>query len=115
MGLTGWCVALSGLGKFGAVAQPRPSAWANMPCACSASRSNQVYLNGYPAKLLLDKVIEIMLKRISEGTATDHSILAWLLLNNNQEEIALQLIEKGLKIDPDNHHCRRLYAKINNC
>jgi hypothetical protein len=64
-------------------------------------------------KLLLDKVIEIMTKRIIEGGATDYSRLAWLQLNNNQDETARETVEKGLEIDPDNHHCLKLYAKIN--
>jgi uncharacterized protein YwbE len=65
-------------------------------------------------KLLLDKVIEIMSRRIKEGNATDYSRLAWLLINNNQDEKAKETIERGLSIDSDNLHCQRLYAKINN-
>jgi len=64
-------------------------------------------------KLLLDKVIEIMYRRIKEGSATDYSRLAWLLVNNDQDEKAKETIEEGLIIDPDNHHCQRIYAKIN--
>lgn len=64
-------------------------------------------------KLLLDKVIDIMLRRIKEGGATDYSRLAWLQINNNQEDIARETVEKGLEIDPDNHHCQRIYARIN--
>jgi hypothetical protein len=64
-------------------------------------------------KLLLDKVIEMMTRRIKEGGATDYSRLAWLQINNNQEETARETVEKGLEIDPYNHHCQRLYAKFN--
>ncbi|MCA9761328.1 MAG: hypothetical protein KC463_07450, partial [Streptococcus sp.] len=64
-------------------------------------------------KLLLDKVIEIMSRRINEGGATDYSRLAWLQINNNREDTARETVEKGLEIDPDNHHCQRIYAKIN--
>ncbi len=42
------CVAPSGLDVVGNMYVPRPSARAIMPCACSASKSNQVYLSGYP-------------------------------------------------------------------
>jgi hypothetical protein len=63
-------------------------------------------------KLLLDKVIEVMTKRIHEGNATDYSRLAWLLLNNNEDEKALQFVEKGLSMDSTNPHCQKLYAKI---
>ena len=64
-------------------------------------------------KLLLDKVIEVMTKRIQEGSATDYSRLAWLLVYNNQTDTARNLVEKGLELDLENHHCQRLYAKIN--
>ena len=63
-------------------------------------------------QLLLDKVIEVMTSRIKEGGATDYSRLAWLLVNNNQEDKALEIVEKGLSIDIENHHCKKLYAKI---
>jgi len=63
-------------------------------------------------KLLLDKIIEVMIKRINEGTATDYSRLSWLLVNNNQEEQAKNYVEKGLKIDPDNYHCQRFYTRM---
>lgn len=63
-------------------------------------------------QLLLDKVIEIMSRRIHEGGATDYSRLAWLLVNNNQEVKALEIVERGLSIDSDNHYCKKLYAKL---
>lgn len=63
-------------------------------------------------KILLDKVIEAMSKRINEGSATDYSRLAWLQISNGQEMKAKETVEKGLQIDQDNHHCQRLYARI---
>lgn len=50
-------------------------------------------------QLLLQKVIDVMIKRIRESTPTDYSRLAWLLLNNNNSPLALEYVHKGLKID----------------
>jgi len=64
-------------------------------------------------QLLLQKVIDIMIKRIREATPTDYSRLAWLLLNNNNSLLALEYVQKGLEIDNYNSHCLRLLDKIN--
>lgn len=64
-------------------------------------------------QLLLQKVIDIMIKRIKEATPTDYSRLAWLLLNNNNSPLALEYVQKGLEIDNFNSHCLRLLEKIN--
>ncbi|WP_293954254.1 MULTISPECIES: NB-ARC domain-containing protein [unclassified Sphingobacterium] len=63
-------------------------------------------------KLLLDKVIETMKKRIHEGEATDYSRLAWLLLNNNQETEAIKIAEKGLELDRNSPYCRKILEKL---
>ncbi len=84
----------------------------------ASNRINNYYFNNPEAKsveykqLLLDKVIKIMIQRIREGGATDYSRLAWLLINNNKEKMALEMVEKGLQIDPYNEHCQKLYNKI---
>lgn len=61
---------------------------------------------------LLDKVIQAMKIRISEGSATDYSRLGWLMINNDQEEEALAIIERGLLLDSTNYHCQRLHEKL---
>jgi len=63
-------------------------------------------------QLLLQKVIDIMIKRIKEATPTDYSRLAWLLLNNNNSALALEYVQKGLELDNHNSHCIRLLEKI---
>lgn len=84
----------------------------------AVNRINNFYHNNPEAKtveyrqLLLDKVIEVVIKRINEGDATDYSRLAWLLINNSEEKRALEMVEKGLSIEPENQHCQRLYIKI---
>lgn len=63
-------------------------------------------------KQLLKSVIKVMENRIREASSTDLSRLAWLLLNNKNDEKAKMYIEKGLKKDPSNEHCLKLYEKI---
>ncbi|MGN6801909.1 MAG: NB-ARC domain-containing protein [Ginsengibacter sp.] len=64
-------------------------------------------------KVLLEKIIDVMKKRISEANATDYSRLGWLLLNNNDETDAKVYVEKGLDLDYNNHHCQKLYNRLN--
>jgi hypothetical protein len=64
-------------------------------------------------QMLLQKIIDIMIKRIREATPTDYSRLAWLLLNNNNQSLAFEYVERGLAIDSENSHCLRLLDKIN--
>ena len=63
-------------------------------------------------KLFLQKVINIMIRRIKEAIPTDYSRLAWLLVNNNNPSLALEYVQKGLDIDNYNSHCLRLLRKI---
>lgn len=64
-------------------------------------------------KILLEKIIDVMISRIGEGTPTDYSRLAWLFLNNNNIEKAKEYVEKGLEIDNNNTHCIKLNNRIN--
>jgi hypothetical protein len=45
--------------EFDAAIQPGPTARAVMPCAFSASKSNPVYLSGYPTKKTIAKYKKI--------------------------------------------------------
>ncbi len=53
-----------------------------------------------------------MQKRIKEGTATDYSRLAWLFLNNNNRDKALEVVKKGLDLDSENQYCLRIFEKL---
>ena len=84
-----------------------------------ASNRINSYFNSHPEaidveykKLLLDKVIDVIKKRIKEGNATDYSRLAWLQWSNGQDEEAKEIVEKGLQLDPNNNHCLKLYGKL---
>ncbi|WP_291132384.1 NB-ARC domain-containing protein [Flavobacterium sp. UBA7682] len=64
-------------------------------------------------KILLDKVSEIMLRRIKEGSPTDYSRLAWLFLNNSNEDKAMEIVNAGLALDEENQYCLRIFDKLN--
>jgi hypothetical protein len=50
--------------------------------------------------------------RIMDGDATDCSRLAWLLIRCENEDRALEVVNCGLKLDPNNEHCQNLKLKI---
>lgn len=50
--------------------------------------------------------------RLAEGDATDCSRLAWLLIRCDQEDRALEIVEYGLKLDPNNEYCQNLKIRI---
>lgn len=86
----------------------------------TANKINHHIFNNIDAKQdfykneILNKIIEVMIKRISnEGSATDYSRLGWLLLNNNQRDRAEKIVLKGLEIDKENDYCLKLLLKIN--
>ncbi len=62
---------------------------------------------------LLQKVSDVMIKRINEANANDYSRLAWLLLNNNNHIDANKYVEEGLEIENTNSHCLSLKEKLN--
>lgn len=84
----------------------------------SANRINN-YLFNHPdsridesKKLILNKMIGIMEARMYEANSTDYSRLAWLLLNNGNDEKAKFYASKGLEFDSNDQHCLKLYHKL---
>jgi hypothetical protein len=63
-------------------------------------------------KALLDKIINVMKIRIDEGDADDYSRLGWLLINNDKNDMAQEIVLKGLKLDETNSHCLKLLHKL---
>ncbi len=61
---------------------------------------------------LISKLYEVMKDRIDEAKSTDLSRMAWLGLNLNKQEDALELIESGLQLEPDNQYCLKLESKF---
>lgn len=56
------------------------------------------------------RLAAIMEPRILTGDATDCSRLAWVLIHSGRPDRALQIIDRGLQLDPSNEHCRKLKA-----
>ncbi|MFT5548948.1 MAG: hypothetical protein ACI9CO_000865 [Candidatus Azotimanducaceae bacterium] len=61
---------------------------------------------------LISELYEVMLDRKDEAGSTDLSRMAWLGLNLNKHEDALNLIESGLHLDPNNQYCLKLESKF---
>jgi len=85
----------------------------------SANRIINYFYNNPEAKnvdykrVLLQKVIDVMKKRINEANATDYSRLGWLLLHIDAEDEARSYAGKGLEVDSNNQYCLKLYARLN--
>jgi hypothetical protein len=65
------------------------------------------------ARLAIAKrLAAVMEPKISTGDATDCSRLAWVLIHSGKTERALEIIDRGLVLDPNNEHCRKLKATV---
>jgi hypothetical protein len=61
---------------------------------------------------LANRLSAIMQVQIGDGDAVDCSRLAWLLIHSGKSEGVPDLVERGLKIDPNNEYCLNLKAKF---
>lgn len=61
---------------------------------------------------LVGRLVTLMEGRMDEATATDHSRVAWLMLNVNNSENAKDVVKSGLRKDPDDFHCNRLAKRL---
>jgi NB-ARC domain len=64
--------------------------------------------------VLLRKIIATMEARIDQADSTDCSRLAWLYLHVGEESKARELVERGLRLDSNNWHCRKLAVHLGN-
>lgn len=85
--------------------------------SATANRLNELFKNIksislYEKQIIIKKLITIMRERIQEANAIDCSRLAWLYLNVNDEDAAKQIIEKGLRLEPDNEYCQKLAERL---
>ena len=83
----------------------------------SAYRINKYYSNCIEPdteekNYLIEKVISVMEMRIKEANAVDCSRLAWLFLNRQDEAKALRYAQKGIQLDSQNQHCKKLIEKL---
>ncbi len=61
---------------------------------------------------LVGRLIALMKSRLDEATATDHSRVAWLMLNINDSESARSVVKSGLQKDVTDFHCNRLAKRL---
>jgi len=52
------------------------------------------------------RLANVMELKTADADATDYSRLAWLLNSAGQTDRALEIIDRGLQLDPNNEYCR---------
>jgi hypothetical protein len=82
-----------------------------------AKRVNKYYsehsdFDSYSKSKLTEDVMCAMESRIAEADAVDCSRLAWLCLNLQDEAKALMYAKRGLQLDPQETHCKKLFNKL---
>lgn len=63
-------------------------------------------------RILIRKLIDVMMHRSREATATDFSRLAWLFVNIGDLENAATCVDQGLAIDPSHEHLTKLSGRL---
>lgn len=69
-------------------------------------------LSNEEKRFLIKDVVGALQESSKELDATDLSRLAWLQVHLGESDDALGSVQKGLKFDPGNTHCRRLEARL---
>lgn len=62
--------------------------------------------------LLAQSIASVLEKRKNEAKADDLSRMAWLATHLDREDKAREYAEAGLKLEPDNYHCRNILARV---
>ena len=57
-------------------------------------------------------LIRLMKNRCQEADAIDFSRLGWLYMHNNQLDKAEEAVQRGLEIDENEEHCKKLLQRI---
>lgn len=63
-------------------------------------------------RALLEPFVDLMELYIQSASATDLSRLAWLYIRLGETEKAFHISQQGLKIEPENEHCKRLVYRL---
>lgn len=82
-----------------------------------ASRINKYYSENNDSDIVTKNAIsnkckDVLQGRIREANAVDCSRLAWLCLNLTDEANALKYAHTGLKMDPNNLHCKNIVNRL---
>ena len=75
-------------------------------------RQQLLVLDTDEKEILVNKLLEVMEKRIQEGDATDCSRIAWLFLHIRNEQKAKEYTEMGLTKDGMNEYILSLSEKL---
>jgi len=62
--------------------------------------------------LLAQSILSVLEKRRKEAGADDLSRMAWLAFHLDREDKAREYAETGLRMDPDNYHCRNILSRL---
>lgn len=65
-------------------------------------------------KEIVQLLIRLMENRCQEADAIDFSRLGWLYMHNNQLDKAEEAAQRGLEIDENEEHCKKLLQRIQN-
>jgi tetratricopeptide (TPR) repeat protein len=63
-------------------------------------------------RMVIERVRDVMVRRIAEANATDCSRLAWLCLHLGDKGGAHAYVGRGLELDPNNQHCLGLAHRL---
>ena len=75
-------------------------------------RDNYLAIDSDEKRLLYQDLAQLIKRRINEADATDLSRLAWLYLHLHNVDRALEIVEEGLKLDPQDEHCLKLKTRL---
>lgn len=75
-------------------------------------RENTWKISPTDRRALLEQLRNAMIRRIAEANATDCSRLAWLCIHLRDSAGAGAYVNRGLELDPDNHHCQALAERL---
>ena len=69
-------------------------------------------LHAFGMREMVVSVAERMYGRLQGLSATDCSRLAWLMLNLGDDERARDVARRGVELNPESDHCKRLVARL---
>ena len=69
-------------------------------------------LHAFGMREMMARVAERMHGRLQSLSATGCSRLAWLMLNLGDDERARDVARRGIELDPESEHCKRLVERL---
>ena len=75
-------------------------------------REGSTKLGSTEKRVMLERLRDVMVRRIAEANATDCSRLAWLCVQLGDVPAAHAYVSRGLNMEPENEHCRALTERL---